>query len=118
MMRTFLTIIIATSLLLFFSTCFAIQVDVQTSSNDVYALGFTVNGEQHGGPGKHYSKNDMPADAAYTFGIRVGGLVIGARDIGCTTDNDNQSIITLRSDTKATLNYDKDSDHCTLFING
>lgn len=88
------------------SVSYAIQVDVSTNSDDVYAVGFYVDGNQYGGPGKFYSQSDLPAGALYTFGLRIGGLIFNAEDITCTTVNGGHTAIVLNSDTHATLMYD------------
>ncbi len=89
--------------------CYAIQVNVQSSSKEVAALGFTVNNKSHGGAGSFYSKKDMPA-GGYTFGVRVGGLM--GTDVGCTSQG--KEIITLNGDTTAVLTYN--GQQCSLRI--
>ncbi len=105
-MRKFLKVPAALVLFSLMSICYAIQVNVQSPSEGVYAVGFTVNGAQYGGPGKSYNQGGMPVGAAYAFGVRIGGLIIDAEDIPCTTVNGSNTTVTLNSDTHATLMYD------------
>lgn len=102
----FKKVMAAVVLSLCFSTSYAIQVNVQTSSSDVYAVGFKVNGSEHGGAGNSYTESGLPSGASYIFGMRIGGLIIGAEDISCTTVNGGYTTITLNSDTNAVLMYD------------
>jgi len=81
---------------------YAIQVTVQSASDEVYALGFRLNGEDYGKAGRYYSKSDLPV-GMYTFGIRVGGLVIGAKDVGCPAKGSKS--VKLTHDATATLMY-------------
>lgn len=100
-------------LLFFIPSCYAIHVSAQTSSNKVYALGFQLNGKDYGGAGTKYSHGDLPA-GMYTFGIRVGGLVIGAKDIRCPTKK-SQSVM-LNRNTTAILHYNERSQSCIAQI--
>lgn len=93
------------SLFSFVSVCYAIRVDVQSNSEGVYAVGFVVNGNQYGGPGKSFSQDNLPA-GVYTFGIRVGGLIIDAEDITCASPYHTETSVILNTNTKATLMYD------------
>lgn len=101
-MRTSINVLIGLALTLFALQTYAIQISVQTSSPGVAALGFTVNGQSHGGAGKSYSKSGLPA-GSYSFGIRVGGVF--GTDVGCSTGK-GQKFVNLNSDTTAILNYD------------
>lgn len=87
-------------MMLFALNSYAIQVSVSSSSNGVAALGFTVNGKNHGGAGKSYSNSDVPA-GSYSFGVRVGGLL--GKDVGCTVKGNGN--VTLTKDASVTLNY-------------
>lgn len=88
--------------LLFFSffstTSHAIQINVQSTSNDIMALGFTVNGENHGGLGTSYSNDNSPI-GFYTFGVRSHNT-----DITCYTNKGKMSIQLNKSST-AVLHY-------------
>jgi hypothetical protein len=95
----------------FFSTSYAIDVNVQATSSDVSGLGFTVNGKNHGGKGNSYTAKNMPS-GIYTFGIRVNGAIFG-KDISCYTGNGGNRI-NLNKDTNATLMYD--GKNCKLKI--
>lgn len=96
-MHIFLAIVLA----FFASNCFAIQVHVQSSSQQVSALGFTVNGKNYGAAGSSYSKNNAPS-GVYTFGIRINGIF--GKDVGCKT-SDGKNQVTLNADTTAILDY-------------
>ena len=89
---------------------YAIEVSVQSPSDNVSALGFTVNGKNYGKAGHAYSKSDMPA-GSYQFGMRVGGLF--SPDIGCSL-NGKESVY-LKTDTRVTLNYD--GGKCRIKLN-
>lgn len=79
----------------FILNCYAIQVDVKTSSKQVSALGFTVNGQKHGGPGSSYSASKMPV-GSYSFGVRVKNA-----DVGCPVSG--QSSVMIKKNTVAIL---------------
>lgn len=51
-----------------------IKLYVSSMSEDVAALGFSVDGKEYGGMGKMYSKGGLPSGAVYDFGVRVGGV--------------------------------------------
>lgn len=89
-------------LILFSIESSAIQVIVHSPSHDVYALGFRLNGKDYGGKGTYYSKTNLPP-GMYTFGVRVGGLLIGAKDVGCFAKG--RKSVMLKSDTTAVLHY-------------
>jgi len=93
----------------FVSTSHAIQINVKSSSKEVSALGFTVNGKNHGGAGKSYLASNMPA-GTYEFGVRVNGLF--GTDVPCSYHSKKE--IQLNKDTMAILNYDGQA--CTMFI--
>ena len=93
--------IIATFLFLVFSSSYAININVHSTSK-VSGLGFTVNGKNHGGMGSSYSAQNMPA-GKYSFGIRVGGAISG-KDVPCNSDN-GQKYVILKKDTDAILQY-------------
>jgi hypothetical protein len=84
-----------------FSTSYAITVNVQSSSKDISALGFTVNGKSHGGAGSSYSAKNMPT-GKYSFGIRVGGTIFGT-DIPCPSANGE--FVNLTKDTNVMLQF-------------
>lgn len=106
-MRNYIKILLGVCLSLVIFNCYAIQVNVQSPSKQVAALGFTVNGKSHGGAGSSYSKKDMPT-GVYTFGVRVGGVF--GTDVGCTMNGRNS--VNLRTNTTAVLNYD--GQKCTM----
>ncbi|MHB1947214.1 MAG: hypothetical protein ACYCQI_03770 [Gammaproteobacteria bacterium] len=93
--------ILALLLLASFSlNCYAIQVNVKSTSNDIMALGFSVNGENHGGLGTSYSNDNVPV-GDYIFGVRAHNN----NDITCYT-NQGKASIHLNKSTTATLHYD------------
>jgi hypothetical protein len=108
-MRKQLKILVGLALSFLILDCYAIQVNVQSSSKAVSALGFTVNNKSHGSAGSFYSKKDMPA-GDYTFGVRVGGLM--GTDVGCTRNG--KEVIALKGDTTAVLTYN--GQQCSLGI--
>jgi hypothetical protein len=110
-MRSYLNVFVGALLFCFCSISYAINVNVQSTSKDVSALGFTVNGKNHGGRGNSYSAKNMPT-GLYTFGIRVGGAIFG-KDISCFTDKGTNRV-TLNSDTNAILEYN--GKNCKLKI--
>ncbi|MBV8801867.1 MAG: hypothetical protein JO131_02670 [Gammaproteobacteria bacterium] len=109
-MRAYFTSFIVTFLFFFFSSSYAININVHSTSK-VSGLGFTVNGKNHGGMGNTYSAKDMP-EGKYSFGIRVGGAISG-KDIPCNS-SDGQKYVILKKDTNAILQYSGKS--CTLKI--
>lgn len=113
-MKKIYSILSAVLLLSMSVAAHAIQVNVSTTSNEVYALGFTVNGTEYGAAGNHYSKSDLPAGAEYKFGVRVGGLIIDAKDVGCVTINESRPTVVLNTDTNVTLLYDAGNDKCYI----
>jgi hypothetical protein len=110
-MRTYLKASVSIILFCFFSTSYAININVQSTSKDVSALGFTVNGKSHGGRGNSYNASNMPA-GQYTFGIRVNGAIFG-KDISCPMANGNNQV-NLNKDTNAVLEYN--GKNCKLKI--
>lgn len=110
-MRNKLKILLGFFLSFFILNCYAIKVNVQSSSSGVGALGFTVNGKNHGGMGRTYSANGMPV-GTYTFGIRAGGALTGT-DVGCATSSGKKTV-TLNKDSTAVLKYD--GKRCTMSI--
>lgn len=110
-MRGYIRVLTGSLLLCFLSNSYAINVNVRSTSNDVSALGFTVNGKNHGGMGTSYSAMNMPA-GTYTFGVRVGGAVFGT-DVPCNPVSGSK-YVNLNKDTTATLVYDGKS--CKLKI--
>lgn len=108
-MKSYLKLL-AVTLSLIASSTYAININVQSTSK-VSGLGFTVNGKNHGGMGSTYSAKDMP-EGKYSFGIRVGGTVLG-KDIPCNASN-GQKYVILKKDTNATLQYSGKS--CVLKI--
>lgn len=104
-------IMIGTFLSLFALQSYAIRVDVQTFGAGVKALGFTVNGESHGGRCCTYSKTSMPT-GSYSFGVRVGSL-IGGTDVSCVTRGGESSAM-LNTDSTAILFYS--NDKCKMRI--
>ena len=94
-------------LLLFPVLCaHAIQVNVQTQSKGVFALGFTVNKKSYGGMGHSYTRKNMPMDSAYSFGLRAGGLM--GDDVTCYTQfkNEKKQQVTLTEDSAVALDFD------------
>lgn len=94
-MNTFLRAMLIICLSLFFLNCYAIQVNVRTSS-EVFALGFKVQGENHGGLGSSYSADNMPA-GYYEFGVRVNNS-----DIACYVGG--KKAVKLSTDASVNLN--------------
>lgn len=109
-MHTYLKSFITICLFLLFSSTYAININVHSTSK-VSGLGFTVNGKNHGGMGSSYSAKNMPK-GKYSFGIRVGGAISG-KDIPCNSGN-GQKYVNLKKDTNATLQYSGKS--CMLKI--
>lgn len=83
---------------LFSLQSYAIVVNVQSNSDQLMGLGFTVNGQQFGGMGNNYSKDDAPV-GNYAFGVRTN------RDIGCFT-RDGKKTVVLKKNTNAFLQFD------------
>jgi uncharacterized protein YegJ (DUF2314 family) len=108
-MRMQLKILTGIALSFFVLNSYAISVNVQTSSKDVSALGFTTNGKNYGGMGKSYQKSNMVA-GTYTFGVRVGGLT--GTDVGCTSQGKEE--VSINNDATVTLNYD--SKKCSMLV--
>lgn len=102
-MRKYLNVLFGISLFCFFSMSYAISINVQSTSNEVAGLGFTVNGKNHGGRGNSYTATNMPA-GTYTFGIRVGNSLFG-KDVSCYTGN-GMNRVNLKNNTNAILEYD------------
>lgn len=94
------------------SVSYAMTVSVQSPSNEVYALGFQLNGKDYGGAGAAYTRSNLPP-GMYIFGIRVGGLLIGAKDIGCPYKG--KKAVMLNKDTTAVLNYNGRSCSTRIF---
>lgn len=105
-MSNCMRVIVTAALLAITSASYAIQVDVRSPSEGVFAVGFTVNGNRYGAPGKSFSQKNMPKSAAYYFGVRIGGLIADYEDIACVTLNGQQPFVVLNNDSKATLMYD------------
>ncbi|MES2217415.1 MAG: hypothetical protein V4501_03280 [Pseudomonadota bacterium] len=82
----------------FISECYAIDVNVQSTSDKISGLGFTANGSKHGGPGTSYNGSSMPK-GVYTFGLRADG-----KDVGCV-DSHGKKKIKLTTNTNAVLNF-------------
>jgi len=110
-MRIYSKIVTGIFLSCLLSTSYAINVSVQSTSKDISALGFTVNGKNHGGMGTSYSAKDMPT-GSYSFGIRVGGVISG-KDIPCNA-NGSKKNVNLNKDTNAILEYN--GTNCILKI--
>jgi hypothetical protein len=110
-MRTYLQIFTGIFLSCVISTTYAINVNVHSTSKSISALGFTVNGKNHGGMGTSYSATNMPS-GKYSFGIRVGGAMMG-KDVSCRPNN-GQKYVILNKDTNAILEYTGKT--CTLKI--
>jgi hypothetical protein len=87
---------------------YAITVNVRSTSHKITGLGFTVNGEKHGGMGDSYHASHMPK-GSYTFGLRAHGS-----DIGCV-DKDGKKTIQLTKSTNAILHLK--GRRCTMEIN-
>ena len=100
-MNTLAKILIGMLLLGCLSTSYAINISVRSSSNNVSALGFTVNGKNHGGAGTSYSAKNMPA-GQYTFGVRVNGTIFGT-DVPCMTSRGQY--VTINQDANIILDY-------------
>src|SRR5690348_14812541 len=101
-MKTYFKFFVGTVLFLFISSTYAININVQSTSKNVSALGFTVNGKNHGGMGSTYNAKNMPI-GKYSFGVRVGGTILG-KDVPCNLSNGEKYVI-LKSDTNALLHY-------------
>lgn len=95
--------------------CHAITIHVQTDSKKVYALGFIVNGLKHGGPGNSYSATNMPANARYIFGVRIGGY-FNSEDIRCVTTRNHRNSVVLSADSSVRLMYDDAKKMCWFFL--
>jgi hypothetical protein len=106
MIRFILKTVVASVLSLFVITSYAIEVNVKTNADKVTGIGFTVNGKKHGGMGSSYKAKDMPADADYTFGLRIG-----TQDIGCKTEGGDEAV-KLSADSNIELSYT--DGKCTL----
>lgn len=106
-MRLASQVMLAISLLLCTIPAFAIRVSVLSTNKDIFALGFKVNGEQHGGMGTEYQSSDVPA-GTYTFGVRWQG-----QDIRCS-DKSGKSQINLTHDARVVLNFK--GTKCTFMI--
>ena len=109
-MRNQFKFIIGFALAFVIFNVYAIQVYVKTLSNDVAALGFTINGKNYGGMGKSYIRNNAPA-GSYTFGVRVGGIF--GDDVGCMTAQGKDSIM-INGNTTAILTYK--GKQCTVKV--
>lgn len=94
-MLKYLKVLVGLFFAIFVLNSYAIQINVQTSSKEVSALGFTVNGKDYGWLGTSYSVNNMPP-GKYDFGVYVNGS-----DIDCLVGD--QSWTTLSRDTTAIL---------------
>lgn len=97
--------VLKTATLLFLASCslgsYAIQVSVESPSPEVSALGFLLDGKEHGDAGQSYIGNNM-SPGVYIFGVRVDGLF--GTDVGCYT-KDGKNSLRLTKDTKAILTY-------------
>ncbi len=80
-MRNQLKILLGLLLSLFALNSYAIQVNVQSPSQGVSALGFQVNGSNHGAAGHYFGGSNMPTGGTYKFGVRVNGLM--GTDVPC-----------------------------------
>lgn len=87
----------------------AIEVNVQSTTNDISGLGFLVNGESYGGLGDSYRQTGMPK-GTYSFGVRVGGIF--GDDVECHVDG--KTTVDLNQDTTVMLNYDGKT--CTAVV--
>lgn len=96
----------------YLSTSFAITVTVSSATKNISALGFTVNGQSHGGMGSAYRATNMPS-GQYSFGIRVGGAITGT-DVPCPLANGHR-YVNLKNDTRASLAYN--GQRCLLTLN-
>jgi hypothetical protein len=99
-------ILLCTILTCCISTSYAINVSIQTPSQEVSALGFTVDGKNHGGMGRSYTGKNMPA-GNYSFGIRIHGVF--GTDVPCYV-NDKRSVM-LNQDATVMLQYS--NNKCT-----
>jgi len=91
------------------SLSYAIQVNVKSPSRKVQALGFTVDGDKHGGLGKSYRGRNMPK-GDYAFGIRSH-----LKDVPCLTKKGKKTV-SLTKNTNATLIFNGET--CVLVIKG
>ncbi|MDX1902343.1 MAG: hypothetical protein SFW66_10160 [Gammaproteobacteria bacterium] len=108
-MRRYSSIFIALFFMFFSLASYAIQVDVQSTSKDVAALGFTVDGKNHGSMGKKYHATGMPV-GVYSFGIRANSIF--GKDVACSLNG--QGSVTLQRDTTAVLDYD--GNQCIMHL--
>ncbi len=109
-MNNQLKVIVGLFLSLFILKVYAIQINVQSSSKEVFGLGFAINGKDHGGAGKTYSITGMPVGGLYNFGVRVGGPF--GNDVDCLKQG--KKFFVLKTDTTAVLTYL--GSRCTLQI--
>ncbi len=79
----------------------ALQVSVQTSSSNVFALGFEANGQRYGSIGHSYTTNNAPLGGTYIFGVRINGLL--GKDVRC--NQRGKEVFKLQKNTSAILNY-------------
>jgi hypothetical protein len=86
--------------------CLAITVNVESTNQNIEGLGFTANGEKHGGAGHSYKGENMP-NGSYAFGVRKGG-----KDIPCMYNG--KRAVKLKSDTNATVMLK--GQHCVVKI--
>jgi hypothetical protein len=107
-MNIILKVVISLLATITFSSAFAINVNVHSTSSKIDGLGFTVNGSKHGGMGANYHGNNMPK-GSYTFGLRVKG-----KDIGCL-DKSGKKNFKLSRSSAATLSVK--GGKCTVKIN-
>jgi hypothetical protein len=105
----FSRILLGLLLFLFALPLSALEVNVQSPSNGVSALGFSLNGKSYGGMGRSYVKSNL-TPGAYQFGVRVGGIF--GKDIPCLAAN-NQAV-QLKNNTTAILTYS--NNRCTVQI--
>jgi hypothetical protein len=98
-MQTISKILMGLFLALFMTGSYAITVNVQSSRDNVQALGFTV---RHGGLGSSYQSSGMPT-GKYAFGVRAHG-----RDIACYANN--KRTVYLNQSANVTLSYS--GRHC------
>ena len=98
---------LAALLSVFVVNSYAIQVNVSSTNSNIDGLGFTVNGEKHGGPGTTYEGRDMP-QGSYAFGLREKG-----KDVPCYSKGGKRTV-NLNKDTNAVLHFN--GRHCNVTL--
>ena len=85
---------------------YAIEVSVQANTK-VEAIGFTVDGNKHGGTGSSYHASDLPK-GVYSFGLHAD-----AKDIGCV-DKRGRKMFKITQNTHAVVNFQ--DGRCTVSL--